>query len=559
MQQVSQIVERSERNYTLIEGGTGPLVYPGGHVAIYSILWALTNKGQEIQLAQYMFLLLYILTLAIVIICVYRNTELQLGPQETLSAEEAYDKSRSTKSSKSSSFIASIPPYIWTLPLLCLSKRLHSIYMLRLFNDCFGTLFSVIFVWIMANNRWVLSSIVLSVAVSIKMNSLLYIPGAAVIYLQAVGLKKSITRIAFPFILVQIIMALPFILDLTPLTQLVSEKLDLLPFQESSNSTYPELTHTTLQMSPEGVLESLKIIASNISKSSSYVYKDVSQYLSAYFSIPLAQILRVIVKDIKFSPYALDYVKQAFDFSRVFMYKWTVNWRFIPEDIFVSPVFGKILLGLQLIVTLVGFATHKSGWWFSPLKPLPIGSQYVANGSSTGASTSIAVKQRQNTMRKVTPISVVKSPSDFTFISLVRTLFLDNTTDYVRQKRIKEGMNKDYVLKTLISSNLIGILFARSLHYQFYSWFYWSVPYALYVCSKNFSKDQKPSFLGVLFSLGIWLAQEVAWHTYPSTNLSSLIVNVSLVYMVFGLWYNGYRSYTLLKKEVLANDIQKVK
>lgn len=562
MQQISQIVEHSEKNYTLIEGGTGPLVYPGGHVAIYTLLWALTNKGQEIQLAQYIFLIVYVLTLALVIACVYRNTELHLGPEETLSkSEEVNNKSSNYKPNKllSSSLISLVPPYLWALPLLCLSKRLHSIYMLRLFNDCFGTLFSVLFVSLMVSHRWILSSIVLSVAVSIKMNSLLYIPGAAVIYLQAVGLKKSITRIAVPFILVQMIMALPFIFDLTPLTQLVSEKLECFSLQEFSDNSYPELSHTTLQMSPEGFLESLKATASNLSKSFAYVYRDVSQYLAAFFSVPLAQIVRVIAKDIRVSPYALDYVKHAFDFSRVFMYKWTVNWRFIPEDIFISPLFGKILLALHLTVILAGFATHKSGWWFSPLKPLPIGSQHVASGPSTGTSSSIETQQRRNVMRKVTPIFVVKSRSDFTFISLVRALFLDNITNYARQKLIKKGMDKDYILKTLISSNLIGILFARSLHYQFYSWFYWSVPYALYVCSTNFSKDRKPSFVGVILSLGIWISQEIAWLTYPSTSLSSLVVIFSLAYMVAGLWYDGYRSYNLLKKEAFAYDSQKVK
>ena len=40
----------------------------------------------------------------------------------------------------------------------------------------------------------------------------------------------------------------------------------------------------------------------------------------------------------------LSYVKGAFDFGRIFLYKWTVNWRFLSEDKFLDPKFAIALL-----------------------------------------------------------------------------------------------------------------------------------------------------------------------------------------------------------------------
>lgn len=51
--------------------------------------------------------------------------------------------------------------------------------------------------------------------------------------------------------------------------------------------------------------------------------------------------------------YPWEYLAGAFDFSRVFLYKWTVNWRFVPEDIFLSKSFAKGLLAIHLIILVI--------------------------------------------------------------------------------------------------------------------------------------------------------------------------------------------------------------
>ena len=76
--------------------------YPAGHVHIHEILYNITGSGLDIPNAQQIYGLLYILT--VVLSC---SIYLKAG---------------------------SIPN--WVLLFLPLSKRLHSIYSLRLFNDC---------------------------------------------------------------------------------------------------------------------------------------------------------------------------------------------------------------------------------------------------------------------------------------------------------------------------------------------------------------------------------------------------------------------------------------
>lgn len=42
------------------------------------------------------------------------------------------------------------------------------------------------------------------------------------------------------------------------------------------------------------------------------------------------------------------YVARAFDFGRQFLFQWTVNWRFLPEWLFLHRGFHLLLLACQL-------------------------------------------------------------------------------------------------------------------------------------------------------------------------------------------------------------------
>ena len=55
---------------------------------------------------------------------------------------------------------------------------------------------------------------------------------------------------------------------------------------------------------------------------------------------------------------AKAYVTSAFDLSRKFLFRWTVNWRFIPVEIFNSNLFAFTLLSLHVALLFI-FAFYK--------------------------------------------------------------------------------------------------------------------------------------------------------------------------------------------------------
>ena len=155
MQQIHLYIH-GERDYAKLTGDTGPLVYPAAHVYIYRLLYSLTNAGQNIALAQWIFVGLYLLTLWTVMQC-YRT--------------------------------ANVPP--WVFPLLSLSKRAHSIFMLRLFNDCFAVLFLFGAIALWQRRLWTTGTLVYSFGVGVKMSLLLALPAVGVVLWQGMGRDRA--------------------------------------------------------------------------------------------------------------------------------------------------------------------------------------------------------------------------------------------------------------------------------------------------------------------------------------------------------------------------------
>lgn len=227
-----------ELDYSKMRGDTGPLVYPAGFVYLFSGLNIVTNDGSDIKLAQYIWYGLYLVQLFCIFII--------------------------AKKSKI------VPP--WALFLFSASYRIHSIFVLRLFNDCWAMTLLYLSIVFFTFDLWSIGCAIFSFAVSIKMNVLLYSPGLLCLLLQRFGFWWTIPRL---FICGIIQLALG------------------------------------------------------------------AQFLLAY---------------------PLQYINGAFEFGRVFTYRWSVNWKFVPEKLFVSKPWAIGLLSAQVIF-LIFFAYVK---WLIP-------------------------------------------------------------------------------------------------------------------------------------------------------------------------------------------------
>lgn len=165
MQEVEGYLNGST-NYFDLKGDTGPLVYPGGFVYLYSIIYHLTDQGKNLELGQQIFAILYLVQLVIVFI-VYLDVVEQVK----------------------------FPP--WMLLFLSLTGyRVHSIFSLRMFNDGPATILVWISFYFFMKKCWMTGSLFYSLSVSVKMNNLLFAPALGVIYVRNLGVIRTGVNLA---------------------------------------------------------------------------------------------------------------------------------------------------------------------------------------------------------------------------------------------------------------------------------------------------------------------------------------------------------------------------
>ncbi|KAF5922211.1 hypothetical protein HPG69_007099 [Diceros bicornis minor] len=313
-------------DYTQLQGDTGPLVYPAGFVYIFMGLYYATGQGTDIRMAQHIFAVLYLATLLLVFL-IYHQT-------------------------------CKVPPFVFFF-MCCASYRVHSIFVLRLFNDPVAMALLFLSINLLLAQRWGWGCCCFSLAVSVKMNVLLFAPGLLFLLLTQFGLRGALPKLGICAVL-QVVLGLPFLLE-----------------------------------NPVG------------------------------------------------------YLSRSFDLGRQFLFRWTVNWRFLPEALFLHRVFHLALLAAHLTLLLL-FALCR---WHS-----------------------------------------------------------------------------------------------RSLHYQFYVWYFHTLPYLLWATPARWlthllryqpgqpggvGRAREPLIPRLLLVLGLI---ELSWNTYPSTSCSSAALHVCHAVILLQLW-----------------------
>ena len=180
-----------EYDYQKIHGNTGPLVYPAGFLYMFGFLQWLT--GRDIPKAQVIFLVFYLATQAVVM-TLYTLVLRQLRDTSTVN--------RVLSSHQVWSFRVA-------MCCLCISKRYHSIFLLRLFNDGPTMLVAYISFWFFMKGKWDIGCLLYSVAVSLKMNVLLFAPGLLYLLIQA-SPSRTIPRLAI-CAMTQLVIGAPFL------------------------------------------------------------------------------------------------------------------------------------------------------------------------------------------------------------------------------------------------------------------------------------------------------------------------------------------------------------
>ncbi|KAH8098832.1 dol-P-Man:Man(5)GlcNAc(2)-PP-Dol alpha-1,3-mannosyltransferase [Aureococcus anophagefferens] len=162
LEQAAMVTDQKVYDYGAIRGAQGPLVYPAGHVWLYAAVGR--YAGGSILAAQKLFGLLYVLD-AFVVARIYAGAL----------AKDAF------------------PPVL--LAVLALSKRAHSVFALRLFNDGPVALLSHASVLAFMRGHDNLACVVFSLAVSVKMNALLYAPAVYLVLAARRGHRGAWLRI----------------------------------------------------------------------------------------------------------------------------------------------------------------------------------------------------------------------------------------------------------------------------------------------------------------------------------------------------------------------------
>lgn len=379
-------------------------------------------------MAQYIFIGIYLIQLALVL--------------------RLYSKSRK------------IPPYVIVLTTFT-SYRIHSIYVLRLFNDPVAILFLYAALNLYMDGKWSWGSVCLSLGVSIKMNVLLFAPAIFLLFIASLGLWGTVKQLVICGT-IQIALGAPFL------------------------ATYP-----------------------------------------------------------------LQYLKGSFDLGRVFDHKWTVNYRFLNVDFFENRIFHLALLGLHILLLAI-FTGFSYNYMQKYCRLRNLQKQFEPQIEAQNRINRLEQDKKKTKNNKVEPTETLSKDQQQFLDSFEKSLKKTNndlkgSSQAPNVPQPEEVAPEKYsihfeqcsqlALLPIFLCNFIGIACSRSLHYQFYVWYFHSLPHLVWFT--NLRLTYKFLLLGLI---------EYAWNTYPSTNVSSLLLHACHLVLLVAIFKRFFVQSQALKK-----------
>ncbi len=210
-----------------------------------------------------------------------------------------------------------------------------------------------------------------------------------------------------------------------------------------------------------------------------------------------------------------SYVYRAFELSRVFTHTWTVNWKFLPPIIFTSKALATGLLAAHLCTLLV-FAHFiwlaDTGGLLCFLVRLGLLPERVAWSGSFGRRHVRGAKDETRPQADVVPAA-------FPIVNWRSAGWRDPPSTIVYY---------------LFTCNFIGIVFARTMHYQFYSWYFHSLAWLLW------GATDLPVLLRFVILGGIEYAFNVGDATGAATPFSSALLQQCHFLLLSALLVAGF-------------------
>lgn len=223
----------------------------------------------------------------------------------------------------------------------------------------------------------------------------------------------------------------------------------------------------------------------------------------------------------------------------------------VPEEVFLSKQFASVLLSAHLLL-LAAFAqcrwtARNGGVWeallafFSRLKSSSSHSAGyshaadVMHGSraehETSGCAAQAVEQplsgtlsRRTRRAAVSPDKALEIVPEGSGRVVQESSAAASTSD--TSSAVPHIPSNGDIVEIVFCSNMIGIVCARSLHYQFYCWYMHCLPFLLWRSS-----------LPIVAKGALLAAIEWCWNVFPSTNFSSSVLLGAHVLCLGAMWF----------------------